>query len=94
MGISRGMGIPNIPAGREIPEAREIPESQEFPGNSRVGNSREGKGRSHMGGREWEFLVEYLWHRVNAADLPTKEAGQGQAHNALQVIIRQVPHML
>ena len=43
MGISRGTGIPEIPAGRENPEAREIPESREFPGNSHAGNSREGK---------------------------------------------------
>ena len=43
MGISRGMGIPVILAGREIPEAREFPESGEFPGNFHVGNSREGK---------------------------------------------------
>ena len=37
MGIFHGTGIPVIPARREIPEARE------FPGNSRTGNSREGK---------------------------------------------------
>ena len=43
MGIFHGTGIPVIPARREIPEAREIPESREFPGNSRMGNSREGK---------------------------------------------------
>ena len=42
-GIFHGTGIPVIPARREIPEAREIPESREFPGNSRTGNSREGK---------------------------------------------------
>ena len=42
-GIFHGTGIPVIPARREIPEARGIPESREFPGNSRTGNSREGK---------------------------------------------------
>ena len=43
MGVLHETGIPVIPARLEIPEAREIPESREFPGNSRTGNSREGK---------------------------------------------------
>ena len=43
MGTFHGTEIPVIPARREISEAREIPESREFPGNSRTGNSREGK---------------------------------------------------
>ena len=42
-GIFHGRGIPVIPARREIPEAREIHESRGFPGNSRMGNSQEGK---------------------------------------------------
>ena len=37
MGNFHGTGIPVISARREIPESRE------FPGNSRTGNSREGK---------------------------------------------------
>ena len=42
-GIFHWMGIPVIPARREIAEAQEIPESREFPGNTRTGNSQEGK---------------------------------------------------
>ena len=59
MGISHRTGIREIPMGREIPETREIPESREFLGNSRIGNSQEGKVRSHTGGKEWEFPVEH-----------------------------------
>ena len=55
IGISRRTGIRKIPAGQETPE------SQEFPGNSRTGNSREGKVRSHTGRREWEFPIEHPW---------------------------------
>ena len=47
--------------GQEIPETRENPESQKFSRNSHAGNSWDGKVRSHMGGREWEFSVEYPW---------------------------------
>ena len=60
-GIFHGTGTPLIPARQEIPEAWEIPESGEFPGNSRTGNSWEGKVRIHTGGREWEFTVEHPW---------------------------------
>ena len=42
MGISRGTGIPKIPAKRETPETREIPESQEFPGREKFEAIREG----------------------------------------------------
>ena len=42
MGISLGMGIPEIPARREIPEAREIPESREIPGRENFEAIREG----------------------------------------------------
>ena len=57
--ISHGMGIREILTGPEIAETRETPESREFPGNSRTVNSREGKARSHTGGREWEFPIEH-----------------------------------
>ena len=41
MGISRGMGIPKIPAGWEIPEAREIP-VREIPGREKFEAIQEG----------------------------------------------------
>ena len=61
MGVSRGTGVSGIPTGQESPEAREIPKSREFPGNSRMGNSLEGKVGSHTGGWEREFPVEHPW---------------------------------
>ena len=61
MGISRRTEIRETPAGREILAGREIPKTRGIPGNSRMGNSREGKILSHAGGRECEFPIEYSW---------------------------------
>ena len=49
---------------REIPPGREILESQEFVRNSHMGNSREGKVRSHTGGSKWEFPIEHPWTKL------------------------------
>ena len=58
------MGITMIPARREMLEAQKIPEIWEFPGNSRRGNSWEGKVYSRMGGRVQEFSIQYPWSLV------------------------------
>ena len=58
-GFPQDGNLGKSPVGQEIPKTQEIHKSWEFPRNSHVGDSREGKVRSHTGGREWEFPVEH-----------------------------------